>query len=150
MTELGLRLRSAIFNLAITKSLFILSPKAQPTALARRSTISLRGHQVAPSPAPALQTCEFHQALNALVVDAQTHVAQLSLHAGAPISAVAHDMDLANALSHDWLDQRIDVLSMALYLLANQAVVFANMKRSWVTWRNWRRSRASSWRLSRG
>ena len=33
------------------------------------------------------------------------------------------------------LNQRVDVLSTALSLLANQAVAFASMSRSWVIWR---------------
>jgi hypothetical protein len=42
-----------------------------------------------------------HQPFNSLVIDTQTHVAQLSLHTGTPVGAIAHNVDLPNALRHD-------------------------------------------------
>jgi hypothetical protein len=59
-----------------------------------------QGHiRARPSPAHSLKTCQLHQALNAFVVDAQSHVAQLGLYTGAPVGAIAHGVYLANALS---------------------------------------------------
>ncbi|NDH68549.1 MAG: hypothetical protein EBY22_11735 [Gammaproteobacteria bacterium] len=69
---------------------------------------------------------------------------------GAPlvIPAGGHCQVLAQSLGGKVglvrLDQRIDVLSMALSLLVNQGVAFANMSRSRATCRNWRRSCANS------
>ena len=145
--------------------------------------IPLRGHHIAPAPAHPAQACQFHQACNALVIDAKPHVTELGLYAVAPVGAITHGVNLSNLLGHDAvldaalagctgaplviptgghcqvlahsldgkvglvrLDQRIDVLSMLPSLFANQAVAFANMSRSRVTWRNWRRSCANSWR----
>ncbi len=63
--------------------------------------VSVRGHHKAPSPAHATQFGLAHQPFNSLVIDTQTHVAQLSLHTGTPVGAIAHNVDLSNALRHD-------------------------------------------------
>jgi hypothetical protein len=60
-------------------------------------------HNLPPTPTQALEVCQLHQPLNTFVIHTQPHVAQLRVHTGSPVGALAHGMNGANALNHDAL-----------------------------------------------